>query len=95
MSARSNSPVVDGALIRTLRERHGWSLEALGGRVGITRKGMSKIELTGSTSITRVNLIAAELGVAPAALMPGVNVRPRVRRASSRRSLADPPQRPE
>jgi transcriptional regulator with XRE-family HTH domain len=50
--------------------RKGWSLEKLGGRVGIKRAGMSRIELGGPTTMSRLEAIARELGVTVADLLP-------------------------
>lgn len=62
-----------GAQIRALRMRKGWSLEKLGRRVGITRKGMSRIELGGPTTMSRLDAIARELGVSVSDLLPSPN----------------------
>jgi transcriptional regulator with XRE-family HTH domain len=69
MASRSTSDVV-GAQIRAIRMRKGWTLEKLGRRVGITRKGMSRIELGGSTTTDRLEAIARELGVSVGDLLP-------------------------
>jgi transcriptional regulator with XRE-family HTH domain len=69
MASRSTSEVA-GAQIRALRLRKGWSCAELGRRVGLSRKGISKIELGGSTTVLRLDAIAKALGVTTADLLP-------------------------
>jgi transcriptional regulator with XRE-family HTH domain len=45
-------------------------MEKLGGKVGLTRKGVWRIEQGGTTSLERLEKIALALGVPLSALLP-------------------------
>jgi transcriptional regulator with XRE-family HTH domain len=80
MRASASATKVAGERIREIRGAHKWSLETLAAKVGLTRKGLSKIEL-GRTSpaVDRYERIAKALGVSLTALFVGP---PRRARAS-------------
>lgn len=70
MGSRSTASVVAGMAVRSLRSRKGWSMEQLGAKVGLTRKGIWRIEQGGTTSVERLERIADALGVGLADLLP-------------------------
>lgn len=80
-----------GRRIRVLREAKRWSLETLASKVGLTRKGLSKIELGQvASSIDVYQRITRALGVA----LPSIFT-PRLRSVSSgHTSMVRPSKRP-
>jgi transcriptional regulator with XRE-family HTH domain len=77
---------VAGEQIRAFRRVRGWSLETLAGRVGLTRKGLSKIERGDvSSAVDRYERIARALGVPLADLFVG---KPRKSERAARKAPA-------
>ncbi|MBI3458457.1 MAG: helix-turn-helix transcriptional regulator [Candidatus Rokubacteria bacterium] len=72
-------------LVRTWRERRGWSLRELGERSGVSYVTIQRIEAgTMSPTVTTLDKLATALGVTPRDFFP-VERRPRAPKKGGRR----------